>query len=235
MEKLSILIPAYNEGKTIAKILDEVLKTSIAGAEKEIIVVDDGSTDSTKGVLATYGKKRIKGLKIVHHGKNKGKGAAIKTGIAHATGDIILIQDADLEYHPREYPKLLNPLLDKRAKVVYGSRIEAIKRNLGQMYFLHYIGNRFLSLAASILYGQAISDMETGYKAFRREVIVGMPLRSRRFDIEPELTAKICRRGYSIVEVPIDFFGRSFKEGKKITWKDGLVALWVLLKYRFVD
>jgi glycosyltransferase involved in cell wall biosynthesis len=234
MEKVSIIIPAYNEGQTIAEVLDEVIKTRLPGVEKEVIVVNDGSTDHTKDILATYGK-RVKGLKIVHHQMNKGKGAAIKTGIAHSSGAIILIQDADLEYHPKEYPKLLAPVLSKQTKVVYGSRIEAIKRNLDKMYLSHYIGNRMLSLLTSLLYGQKISDMETGYKVFRKEVVAGIHFNSRRFDIEPEITAKICKRGYRIMEVPIDFFGRTFKEGKKITWKDGLVALWVLLKYRFVD
>ncbi len=234
MEKISIIVPVYNEEGTISELLDEVMQANVDGVQKEVIVVNDGSTDWTKDKLDRYAKKQ-RSIRVYHHSTNRGKGAAIKTGIARATGDILLIQDADLEYHPKEYPKILRPLLKKEAKVVYGSRIEAIKRNLEKMYLLHYIGNRMLSLTTSVLYGQWITDMETGYKAFRREVLVGMLLNSRRFDIEPEITAKILKRGYRIVEVPIDFFGRSFKEGKKITWKDGLVALWVLLKYRFVD
>lgn len=235
MEKLSIIIPVYNEEGTIAKVLDEVMKSSLPGVKNEVIVVNDGSTDWTKNTLLKYEKKKLKGLKILHHQANRGKGAAIKTAITHSSGNIVLIQDADLEYHPKEYQKILEPILKKEAKVVYGSRIDAIKKNLDKMYLSHYLGNRMLSLVTSLLYGQKISDMETGYKAFRREVVMGMPLHSRRFDIEPEITAKICKRGYRILEVPIDFFGRSFKEGKKITWKDGLVAFWVLLKYRFVD
>ncbi len=235
MEKLSILVPVYNEERTVAKVLDEVLKTDVKGVQKEIIVVNDGSTDSTKNVLAKYGKKKVKGLKIIHHKINRGKGAAIRTAISHASGNILLIQDADLEYNPKEYTKLLEPIFDGEAKVVYGSRIKAIEKNLGRMYITHYLGNKILSLATSILFGQWISDMETGYKVFKKEVVKGLQFRSKRFDIEPEITAKIIRRGYKIREVPIGFEGRTFKDGKKITWRDGVVALLTLIKYRFVD
>ena len=234
-EKISIIIPVFNEEKTVAEVIDEVLKIPLSGTEKEIIVVNDGSVDRTREVLDRYTQRTRKNLVVLQHPINKGKGAAIRTAISRASGDIILIQDADLEYHPKEYPKLLSPILKKKSKVVYGSRIDAIKKNLNKMYLSHYLGNRFLSLMTSVLYGQEISDMETGYKVFRKEVVNGMMLRSRRFDIEPEITAKILKRGYDVLEVPIDFFGRSFKEGKKITWIDGLVAFWVLVKYRFVD
>ena len=164
-----------------------------------------------------------------------GKGAAIKTGLKNSTGDIILIQDADLEYNPAEYKKLLNPIIENKAKVVYGSRLEAIRKNIKNMYRLHYIGNLFLTIITNLLYGAKITDMETGYKVFKGDVIKDINLRANRFDFEPEITAKIIKKGYKIYEVPIRFIGRKFDEGKKITWVDGIKAVYYLIKYRFVD
>lgn len=225
-------MPVYNEEKTILKIIDKVKKANTKSLVKEIIIVDDFSTDSTRKILSKLKDKRIK---IFFHQKNQGKGAAIRTALNHVTGDIILIQDADLEYDPQEYTKLLTPLLENKTKVVYGTRIEVIKKNLKKMYKLHYFGNMFLTSMTNILYGAKISDMETCYKVFKKEVIKNMRLRAKRFDFEPEITAKILKKGYRIKEVPINFMGRQFKEGKKITWKDGIKALLYLIKYRFVD
>jgi glycosyltransferase involved in cell wall biosynthesis len=227
--KLSIIIPVYNEEKSILEVINKVKKVNIS-ITKEIIIVDDFSTDNTKNIL-----NKLNNLKIFFHQKNRGKGSAIRTALKHATGDIILIQDADLEYDPQEYQKLLTPILENRTKVVYGSRSNAIKKNLKKMYKLHYLGNLFLTIMTNILYGTKITDMETGYKVFRKEVIQNINLKSKRFDFEPEITAKILKKGYKIVEVPIDFMGRKFNEGKKITWKDGVKALYYLIKYRFTN
>jgi len=232
MMKLTIIIPVYNEEKTILEVIEKVKEAEALNLKKEIIVVDDFSKDSTKEMLL---KLKDGAVKIFFHDKNKGKGAAIRTGLKHATGDIILIQDADLEYSPKEYPKLLRPIIQDEAKVVYGSRLEAIRKNLDNMYKLHYFGNVFLSVMTNALYGSKITDMETGYKVFRKEVVQDMKLRARRFDFEPEITAKILKKGCRIKEIPIDFMGRNFKEGKKITWKDGIKALYYLIKYRLVD
>ena len=230
--KLSIIIPVYNEEKTILRVINKVKNQKIGRLKKEIIVIDDFSKDHTKKILLKLNSKNIK---IFFHQKNKGKGAAIRTGLKHTTGDIILIQDADLEYNPQEYPKLIKPILQGQSKVVYGSRIEAIRKKIENMYKLHYLGNVFLTLMTNTLYGSKITDMETGYKVFKKEVIKGMRLRAKRFDFEPEITAKILKRGYKIKEIPIDFMGRKFKEGKKITWVDGIKALGYLIRYRFSD
>ena len=230
--KLSIIIPVYNEEKTILKVLDKVKKVKLNDITKEIILVDDFSTDGTKNILSEL---KDSSLKIFFHQKNHGKGAAIRTALKHATGDIIIIQDADLEYEPEEYPKLLEPIIENETKVVYGSRLKAIRKNIKNMYKLHYIGNTVLTLMTNLLYGSMISDMETCYKVFKKEVIKDMKLKAKRFDFEPEITAKILKKGYKIKEVPINFVGRKFDEGKKITWKDGIKALYYLIKYRFVD
>lgn len=222
--KLSILIPVYNERATILEILKRVQAVPY---EKEIIAVDDGSTDGTRELLA-----QAQGVTVLYHDRNRGKGAAIQTALAHATGDIIVIQDADLEYDPRDYKQLIEPIMEGRAKVVYGSRFLGPRM---AMFFWHMVANKFLTLMTNILYDAILSDMETGYKAFRADVIKGMRLRSHRFDFEPEVTAKVLKRGIRIFEVPISYYGREYSEGKKIGVKDGFVAIWTLLKYRFVD
>ncbi|MDO8480277.1 MAG: glycosyltransferase family 2 protein [Nanoarchaeota archaeon] len=223
--KLSIVIPAYNEKKTILKVLQVVKKQPVLGLEKEIIVVDDGSTDGTRDLL-----KKVNGVTVIFHEKNQGKGAALRTGLKQATGDIFLIQDADLEYDPADYPKLLKPILDGKTNVVYGSRF--LKTHHAR-YQLFYLGNKFLSLLTTVLYGQRITDMETCYKMFTREVLEKLDLRARRFEFEPEITAKILKAGFKIMEVPISYECRPFHEGKKITWKDGVKAALYLIKYRF--
>lgn len=230
--KLSIIIPVYNEEKTILEIINRIKREKLGNIKKEIIIIEDFSTDSTKKILS---RLKDNSLKIYYHKKNQGKGSAIRTGLKYATGDIILIQDADLEYDPKEYKKLLRPILQNKAKVVYGSRLEVIRKNLKKMYKLHYIGNLFLTFLTNLLYGADITDMETGYKVFKKDVIKNIKLRSKRFDFEPEVTAKILKKGYKIKEVPISFAGRKFNEGKKITWKDGVKALFYLIKYRFID
>lgn len=232
MEKLSVIVPVYNEEKTIKTVIEKVKKARLKNISKEIIVIDDCSKDSTGKILKGINDTS---LKIFFHNKNKGKGAAIRTGLKNSTGGIILIQDADLEYSPSEYGKLLKPIIEGNAKVVYGSRLEAIRKNKKNMYKLHYFGNLFLTLLTNLLYGTRITDMETGYKVFRREVIKGINLKAKRFDFEPEVTAKILKKGYKIHEVPVNFVGRKFDEGKKITWRDGVKAVYYLLKYKFFD
>ena len=226
--RLSVIMPVYNEVATIHTILERVRATPI---EKEIIVVDDGSTDGTRDVLRD--EMTEKETRVLFHAHNRGKGAAVRTGISEATGDIILIQDADLEYDPRDYPALLAPIEEGRAKVVYGSRFLGGPRKA--MLFWHAVGNKLLTLVTNVLYDSILSDMETCYKVFSSDVLKSLPLRAERFELEPELTAKVLKRGYRIYEVPISYTGREFEEGKKITWRDGFKALWTLVKYRFVD
>ena len=226
--KLSVIVPVYNERNTIAEIVRRMRAVELPIA-REIIVVDDGSHDGTRDVLKQLDDSTVR---VVYHDANRGKGAALRTGLEYVTGDLVLTQDADLEYDPDDWPKLLGPVLKQRAIVVYGSRFTGEHRN---MLFLHWVGNKFLSLVANILYDSTLSDMETGYKLFDRRVLDRLTLRSRRFDIEAELTAKVLKRGIRIYEVPISYAGRTIEEGKKVTWEDGLIALWILLKYRFVD
>ncbi|MBI1935318.1 glycosyltransferase family 2 protein [Candidatus Woesearchaeota archaeon] len=232
MEKLSIIIPVYNEAKTIRDVIEKVKNVKLKEASKELIIVDDFSGDGTRDILKRIRDSRIK---ILLHPRNMGKGTAIRTGLEKATGGIILIQDADLEYDPSEYPRLLAPIIKGEADVVYGSRLQAIKKNLNKMYKLHYLGNLLLTFMTNALYGAKITDMETGYKVIKREVLKKIILKSKRFDFEPEITAKILKNGYKIHEVPIKFFGRKFDEGKKITWVDGLKAAFYLVKYRFLN
>jgi glycosyltransferase involved in cell wall biosynthesis len=227
VSRLSVIVPVFNERNTVVEIVRRMRSVELP-IEREIVIVDDGSEDGTRDVLTQLGDSTVR---IVKHPVNRGKGAAIRTGLDNATGDVVLVQDADLEYDPEDWPKLLAPVLKGRARVVYGSRFTGERRN---MLFLHWVGNRFLSLVTNILYNSTLSDMETCYKLFERDVLDGIQLRAERFDFEPEFTAKILRRGVRIYEVPISYAGREPYEGKKITWRDGFTALWTLVKYRFV-
>ncbi len=230
LRKLSVVCPVYNERNTLVEVLRRMRAVELPdGIEREIIVVDDGSTDGTRDVLRQLGDSTVR---IVLHDKNQGKGAALRTGFAHATGEFVLVQDADLEYDPEDWPKLLAPVIRGRARVVYGSRFTGERRN---MLLLHWIGNRFLSMTTNVLYNTTLSDMETCYKLIERTLIEEMRLVSNRFDIEAEMSAKILKRGVRIYEVPISYSGREFDEGKKITWRDGFSALYTLVKYRFRD
>ena len=225
---LSVVIPVYNEVENIGEILKRVQSTKLA---KEIIVVDDGSKDGTRDRLqALDGKKKVR---VILHERNKGKGAAVVTGLKAAQGDVLLIQDADLEYDPRDYSVLLQPIEEGVADVVYGSRFLGAPHRVTM--FWHLMANRLLTLMTNILYNTILTDMETGYKVFRREVIEGMTIRAKRFDFEPEFTAKVLKRNYRIFEVPISFNPRDYSQGKKIKLKDAFEAVWTLLKYRFTD
>jgi len=228
--KLSIIMPVYNERDTLREILHQVRAVELPGIDKEILAVDDGSTDGSRDILAE--EAAAGDLKVFYHDLNQGKGAGVRTGIEHATGDIILIQDADLEYDPRDYPALIRPIIEKRVTVVYGSRFLGPRK---AMLFWHMLGNKLLTLTTNVLYNTILSDMETCYKCFRADVVKGIPLRSRRFEFEPEITAKVLKRGHRIFEVPISYYGREFHEGKKISWRDAPIAFWTLIKYRFVD
>lgn len=227
VNKLSVIIPVFNERNTVAEIVRRVRSVELP-VEREIVIVDDGSDDGTRDVLTQL---RDSTVRVVAHRVNRGKGAAIRTGLENVSGDVVLVQDADLEYDPDDWPKLLAPVLKGRARVVYGSRFTGERRN---MLFLHWVGNRFLSFVTNVLYNSTLSDMETCYKLFERDVLDGMQLRAERFDFEAEFTAKVLRRGIRIYEVPISYAGREPYEGKKITWRDGVIALWTLVKYRFV-
>ena len=240
-------MPVYNERATLEEIVCRVravdLTVNADGGNpllngpltlaREIVIVDDGSTDGTREILDRWRAANAPDMRVIYHEQNGGKGAALRTGFQNATGDILIIQDADLEYDPRDYVKLLEPLLEGRSPVVYGSRFMGGPRSA--MSLTHTLGNKGVTLLTNLLFGTALSDMETCYKCFRRDVIQGMPLHSRRFEIEPELTAKILKRGYNIFEVPISYNGRAFHEGKKLSWRDGFSAIWTLTKYRFVD
>jgi glycosyltransferase involved in cell wall biosynthesis len=228
--RLSIVIPVYNEKATIRAIIEKVLSVRLEGIEKELIVVNDCSRDGTREALEELS---LPDVRIVHHERNRGKGAALRTGFARATGDIVLVQDADMEYNPDEYPVLLKPILDGHADVVYGSRFLSGPHRVH--LFWHMAGNRFLTLLSNIMSNLNLTDMETCYKVFRREVLQSMTLRSDRFGFEPEVTQKVARGGWRVYEVPISYHGRDYAEGKKIGWKDGVSAVYTIIKYRFVD
>ncbi len=228
--RLSIIMPVYNERETLREILRQVRAVELPDIEKEIIVIDDGSTDGSRDILKD--EDRAGDLVALYHEQNRGKGAAVRTGIEHASGDIIIIQDADLEYDPRDYDKLIQPIIEGRVTVVYGSRFLGPRK---AMLFWHMLGNKLLTLTTNILYNTILSDMETCYKCFRADVVKDIPLRARRFELEPEITAKVLKRGHRIFEVPISYYGREYHEGKKISWRDAPLAFWTLLKYRFVD
>jgi len=224
---LSVIVPVFDERNTVVEIVRRMRRVALP-VGLQIIIVDDGSSDGTRDVLRHLGDSTVT---VVMHDRNRGKGAAIRTGLEHVTGDLVLIQDADLEYDPEDWPKLLAPILRGKAQVVYGSRFTGERRN---MLVLHWIGNRFLSLVTNVLYDTTLSDMETCYKLFDRDVLRGITIHAQRFEFEPEITAKILRKGIRIYEVPISYAGREADEGKKITWRDGFIALWTLVKYRFV-
>ena len=227
--KLSVIVPVYNEAMTIAQVIERVLKVELGDIEKEIIVVNDGSTDGTDAILDSLVIRRPNPLKIVHHEQNRGKGAAIRTALEHVTGDVVITQDADLEYDPQEYPVLLAPFEDPAVQVVYGSR--NLRWNPRSSWSFYW-GGRLLSWTANLLYGSHITDEPTGYKAFRADLLRSLDLQSDGFEFCPEVTGKVLRRGIEIHEVPISYRPRSFDEGKKINWRDGLRAIWTLLKYR---
>jgi len=225
---LSVIVPAYNEADTIAQVVERVQALPYG---IQIIVVDDASTDATYDVATGLGD----GVEVLRHDRNQGKGAALRTGFAAARGRVVVIQDADLEYDPVEIPNLVEPIFAGHADVVYGSRLIGGRPQRVHLFW-HKAGNRALSLLTNVLYNTTLTDMETGYKAFTLEVLRAIePLRESDFRIEPELTAKICRGGFRVYELPIAYYGRSYDEGKKITWRDGFPAVWALLKYRFKD
>ncbi|MBU2026109.1 MAG: glycosyltransferase family 2 protein [Proteobacteria bacterium] len=227
---LSVVIPVYDEKETILRIIDKVLQLDFV---KEIIVVDDGSKDGTKELLreAAFDGR----VRIFFHDRNRGKGAALRTGFGHVTGEIVAVQDADLEYDPNEFAEMIKPILEGVADVVYGSRLSGGKPQRVHLFW-HKLGNGFLTFLTDLLYNTTLSDMETCYKMFRKSVIETIRIRSDDFSVEPELTAKICKnKQWRVYELPISYYGRSYAEGKKISWKHGFSALWALLKYRFTD
>jgi glycosyltransferase involved in cell wall biosynthesis len=220
-----VVIPAYNERETIVRVIERV---QALGIDSQIVVVDDCSHDGTADIVAG-----LDGVELLRHDRNQGKGAALRTGFATVRGKVVVVQDADLEYDPADIPALIQPILDGHADVVFGSRLIGGRPQRVHLFW-HKVGNRLLSLLTDVLYNTTLSDMETGYKAFTLEVLRKIePLRESDFRIEPELTAKICRGGFRIYELPISYYGRSYDEGKKITWRDGFPAMWALVKYRF--
>ncbi|MGE3154074.1 MAG: glycosyltransferase family 2 protein [Nitrospiraceae bacterium] len=226
--KISVVIPVFNELATIDEIVSRVQQVPF---EKEIIIVDDGSTDGTRAHLEVL--KRRSEVRVLLHECNRGKGAALRTGFEAASGDVVIVQDADLEYDPADYPILLRPIQDGHADVVYGSRFLGGPHRV--LFFWHYVGNKMLTLLSNALSNLNLSDMEVCYKVFKREVLKGLPLRSNRFGFEPEFTMKVAKRGYRIYEVPVSYRGRTYQEGKKITWKDGLAAIYTIIRFRLFD
>ena len=224
--KLSVVIPVYNEKKTLSELICRVEAVKL---EKEIIIVDDASTDGTRDLLKKYEEQER--FKVIYQSKNAGKGSALRAGFDKAEGEIIIVQDADLEYDPKEYPLLLEPILDGRADVVYGSRFLGGTHRV--FFFWHYVGNKILTTLSNMCTNLCLTDMETGYKVFRRTVLDYFILKCNRFGFEPELTSKIARHAFRIYEVPISYSGRGYEEGKKIDWKDGVAALWFIFRFRF--
>jgi glycosyltransferase involved in cell wall biosynthesis len=229
--KLSVLMPVYNECRTIREILSRVCAVEVP---KEILVVDDGSTDGTRDVLRAEVEGRLPDVRVFYQERNRGKGAAVREAIRHATGDVCLIQDADLEYDPRDYPQLLEPILDGRADVVYGSRFIGGGAHRVHLFW-HFVGNQFLTTLSNMFTNLNLTDMETGYKVVRTPLLQSLALSANGFEIEPELTAKLARARARFYEVPISYSGRDYAEGKKIGWKDGVSAIWTIVKYRFTD
>ena len=227
--KVSVVMPVYNEVATIKEIVSRVQAVAL---EKDIIIVDDGSTDGTRELLEEISES-YDNIRVTYHDRNQGKGAALRTGFTAVTGDIVIIQDADLEYDPREYPVLLEPILDGRADIVYGSRFLGGPHRV--LFFWHYLGNKFLTLLSNMLTNLNLTDMETCYKVFKKEVLDNIKLKSNRFGFEPEFTAKVARKGFRIYETPISYSGRTYAEGKKIGWKDGVKAIFCILWFRFFD
>ena len=225
--KLTVVVPEFNESSTIAEVLRRVRQTPY---EKENQVVDDGSTDGTAAALANQSGPD---LRILRHDRNRGKGASLRTAFREVRGDVVIIQDGDLEYDPRDYPKLLLPIEEGKADVVFGSRFIGEPHRV--MFFWHYVGNRILTTLSNMFTNLNLTDMETGYKAFRAEILREIRIRSDGFGCEPEFTAKVARRGYRIYETAISYSGRGYDEGKKITWRDGLAAVWYIIRYRFFD
>ncbi len=225
--KLSVIMPVYNEESTVLEAIKRVEAAVIPGVEKELIIVDDGSKDKTRDILS-----RVKHHKIIFHEKNQGMGAAVRTGLLHASGHFVIKQDADLEYDPSNYVDLIKLMQEENLHAVYGSRFSKEKH---KEISLHYFGNKLLTVCTNLIYGSNLTDMETCYKLVRLDVIKSLDLKATRFDLEPEVTAKLLKKGYNVGEVPINYSARKFKVGKKITWKDGVKALYYLLKYRFSD
>jgi len=225
---VSVLVAAFDEEATIERVIRAVAAQPL---RSEILVVDDGSRDGTSDAVQRVSGE-LPGVQLIRHATNRGKGAAVRTAVAASRGDVVVIQDADLEYDPDDLPRLLKPILEGRADVVYGTRLRGGEPQRAHMFW-HYVGNRFLSLLTNVLYNTTISDMEVGYKAFRGDIIRSLPLQSERFGIEPEITAKLLRRrGLRLYEIPISYYGRTYEEGKKITWRDGVSAVFTLLRYR---
>ncbi|MFA4909855.1 MAG: glycosyltransferase family 2 protein [Desulfobacteria bacterium] len=224
---LSVIIPVYNEKDTIKEVIQKI---SLIDIPKEIIVVDDYSCDGTRDALAEIKRE---GVRVFYHERNRGKGAAVSTGLGYVIGDIVIIQDADLEYDPREYPNLINPIIECKADAVYGSRFLGGPHRV--LFFWHYVGNKIITTFSNMLSNLNLTDMETGYKAFRTDVIRSLNLKSNRFGFEPEVTMKLAKSKYRIYEVSISYWGRDYSEGKKITWKDGAAALWHIVRFRYFD
>ena len=232
---LSIVIPAYNEERFIGEILKRVIAVKINGIKKEIIIVNDGSTDRTKTILTKIAKRRIKGVKIIIlHKRNGGKGSAIRKGMLEVTGDVVIIQDADLEYNPKDYLQLLKPIQENEADVVYGSRFLGGQAHR-VLFFWHMVGNNVLTLISNMFTNLNLTDMETGYKMFTAEVAKMVKLQENGFGMEPEFTAKVAKMKYRVFEVGISYHGRGYEQGKKIGWRDGVRALWCILRYNFLD